>query len=53
MTEPWLSAYEVLTRLGVRTETVRAWSADEGAPAHKGGEADEWVRRNVAARAGA
>lgn len=52
MSEPWLSADEVASHLGVSKETVYAWIADRGMPAHKIGrlwkfqvsEVDEWVR---------
>ena len=53
MSEPWLSAEDIATHLGVTKDTVYAWIADKAMPAHKVGrlwkfqasEVDEWVRR--------
>jgi len=55
--QPWLSADEIAAHLGVTKDTVYAWIADRGMPAHKVGrlwkfqidEIDEWVRRGGAA----
>ena len=52
MSEPWLSADQIAAHLGVTKDTVYAWIADKGMPAHKIGrlwkfqvsEVDEWVR---------
>ncbi|AYG02349.1 helix-turn-helix domain-containing protein [Gryllotalpicola protaetiae] len=52
MVEPWVSAEEIASHLGVTKETVYVWIAEKGMPAHKIGrlwkfqvsEVDEWVR---------
>lgn len=52
MAEPWLSADGIATHLGVTTDTIYAWIADKGMPAHRVGrlwkfqvsEVDDWVR---------
>lgn len=52
MSQPWLSAEEVAIYLGVTKDTVYAWIAERGLPAHKVGrlwkfqaeEIDQWVR---------
>lgn len=52
MSEPWLSADEVASHLGVSKDTVYSWIADKQMPAHKVGrlwkfqtsEVDSWVR---------
>ena len=52
MAEPWLSADQIAAHLGVTKDTVYAWIAEKGMPAHKVGrlwkfqitEVDEWVR---------
>lgn len=53
MAEPWLSADDIANHLGITKDTVYAWIAEKGMPAHKIGrlwkfqvsEIDEWVRR--------
>lgn len=57
MTEPWLSADEIASHLGVSKDTVYAWIGTQSMPAHKVGrlwkfqasEVDEWVRQGGAA----
>lgn len=57
MSEPWLSADDIASHLGVTKDTVYTWIADKGMPAHKVGrlwkfqsaEVDDWVRREGAA----
>ncbi|WP_418276404.1 helix-turn-helix domain-containing protein [Isoptericola jiangsuensis] len=52
MADPWLSAEDIAAYLGVTKDTVYAWIADKGMPAHKVGrlwkfqtsEIDGWVR---------
>ena len=52
MSGPWLSADDVAEHLGVTKDTVYAWIADKGMPAHKvarlwkfrASEVDDWVR---------
>lgn len=52
MPDPWLSADDITAHLGVTKETVYAWIAEKGMPAHKVGrlwklqttEVDAWVR---------
>lgn len=52
MSDPWLSADDIAAHLGVTKDTVYAWIAEKGMPAHKVGrlwkfqttEIDEWVR---------
>ena len=52
MADPWLSADQIAAHLGVTKDTVYAWIAEKGMPAHKLGrlwrfqtsEVDEWVR---------
>jgi excisionase family DNA binding protein len=49
---PWLSAGDIAAHLGVTKDTIYAWIAENGMPAHKVGrlwkfqssEVDEWVR---------
>jgi excisionase family DNA binding protein len=58
--EPWLSADDIATHLGVTKDTVYAWIAEKGMPSHKVGrlwkfqasEVDEWVRSGSAASPG-
>lgn len=35
MTEPWLSADDIASHLGVTKDTVYTWIAEKGMPAHK------------------
>jgi excisionase family DNA binding protein len=57
MSEPWLSADDISTHLGVTKDTIYLWIADKAMPAHKVGrlwkfqasEVDEWVRSGGAA----
>ncbi|NLA34438.1 helix-turn-helix domain-containing protein [Mycobacteroides abscessus] len=57
MPEPWLSADNIASHLGVTKDTVYSWIAEKGMPAHKvgrlwkfqSGEVDDWVRRDGAA----
>lgn len=52
VSDPWLSAEDIAAHLGVTKDTVYAWIAEKGLPAHKVGrlwkfqtsEIDEWVR---------
>lgn len=52
MADSWLSAEDIAAHLGVTKDTVYAWIAEKGMPAHKLGrlwkfqlwEVDEWVR---------
>jgi excisionase family DNA binding protein len=52
VSEPWLSADEVASHLGVSKDTVYSWITDKQMPAHKVGrlwkfqasEVDSWVR---------
>ena len=56
MTEPWISADEIASHLGVSKDTVYAWISTQNRPAHKVGrlwkfqasEVDEWVRQGGA-----
>ena len=56
MTEPWLSADEIASHLGVSKDTGYAWISTQNMPAHKVGrlwkfqasEVDEWVRQGGA-----
>ncbi|XPP25384.1 MAG: helix-turn-helix domain-containing protein [Leucobacter sp.] len=57
MTEPWLSADDIASHLGVTKDTIYTWIAEKGMPAHKIGrlwkfqatEVDDWVRSGGAA----
>jgi excisionase family DNA binding protein len=59
VSDAWISADEIAVHLGVAKDTVYAWIADKGMPAHKVGrlwrfqasEVDEWVRRGSGAAA--
>ena len=56
MSEPWLSADEIATHLGVSKDTVYTWISTQNMPAHKVGrlwkfqasEVDAWVRQGGA-----
>lgn len=56
MSEPWLSADDIATHLGVTKDTIYTWIAEKEMPAHKVGrlwkfqsaEVDEWVRHGGA-----
>ncbi|MGW6729523.1 helix-turn-helix domain-containing protein [Nocardia sp. NPDC055029] len=56
MSDPWLSADDIAAHLGVTKDTVYAWIAEKGMPAHKVGrlwkfqtsEVDDWVRAGSA-----
>lgn len=60
MPDPWLSADDIAAHLGVTKDSVYAWIAEKGMPAHKVGrlwkfqtsEVDEWVRSGSAAASG-
>ena len=60
MSDPWLSAEDIATHLGVTKDTVYVWIAEKAMPAHKVGrlwkfqasEVDEWVRSGNAASPG-
>lgn len=53
MSHPWLKAEAIASHLGVIQDTLYAWIADRGMPAHEVGrlgkcqadQVDEWVRR--------
>jgi excisionase family DNA binding protein len=55
--ESWLSADDIAGHLGITKDTVYAWIAEKGMPAHKLGrlwkfqasEVDTWVRSGGAA----
>lgn len=57
MSEPWLSADDIASHLGVTKDTVYSWIVDKRMPAHKVGrlwkfqasEVDDWVRGGGAA----
>ncbi|WP_435821860.1 helix-turn-helix domain-containing protein [Micromonospora taraxaci] len=61
LAEPWLSADDIAAHLGVTKDTVYAWIAEKGMPAHKLGrlwkfqasDVDEWVRSGGASSSGA
>lgn len=56
VSEPWLSADDIATHLGVSKDTVYAWISTQNMPAHKIGrlwkfqtsEVDDWVRQSGA-----
>ena len=58
--DPWLSADDIAVHLGVTKDTVYAWIAEKGMPAHRVGrlwrfqasEVDEWVRNAGGALSG-
>jgi excisionase family DNA binding protein len=60
LSDPWLSADDIAAHLGVSKDTVYAWIAEKGMPAHKIGrlwkfqasEVDEWVRSGSTASTG-
>ena len=60
MPDSWLSADDIAVHLGVTKDTVYAWIAEKGMPAHKVGrlwrfqasEVDEWVRKGSGALPG-
>ncbi len=60
MTEPWLSADDIASHLGVTKDTVYAWIAEKRMPAHRVGrlwkfqasEVGMWVRGGSAASSG-
>jgi excisionase family DNA binding protein len=60
MSEPWLSADDIAEYLGVSKDTIYAWIAEVGMPAHKLGrlrkfhssEVARWVRGTDAADGG-
>ncbi len=60
MAEPWLSADDIATHLGITKDTVYTWIVEKAMPAHKVGrlwkfqasEIDDWVRRGGAAAEG-
>lgn len=60
MSDPWLSADDIAAHLGVTKDTVYAWIAEKGMPAHKVGrlwkfqasEVDMWVRSGSPASPG-
>jgi excisionase family DNA binding protein len=57
MPEPWVSAHEVASHLGVAKDSVYRWVETKGLPAHRVGslwkfmltEVDEWVPAGGAA----
>ena len=56
MTEPWVSADVIAEHLGVTKDSIYAWIAKKGMPAHRVGrlwkfkvtEVDAWVHRDGA-----
>lgn len=60
VSDPWLSADDIAVHLGVTKDTVYAWIAEKGMPAHKvdwlwrfqASEVDEWVRNGSGALSG-
>lgn len=57
MAEPWLSAEDIATRLGMAKQAVCSWISERSMPVHKPGrhwksqtsEVDRWVRAGRAA----
>ena len=60
MAEPWLSADDIASHLGVTKDTVYAWITEKGMPAHRVGrlwkfqasEVDAWVRGDPSGTSG-
>lgn len=60
MNEPWLSAEDIASHMGITKDTVYQWIAERGLPAHRMGrlwkfqasEVDDWVRSGHAGQQG-
>lgn len=58
MVEPWLSAEDIASHMGITKDTVYQWIAERGLPAHRMGrlwkfqvsEVDGWVKSGHAAK---
>lgn len=58
--EPWLSAEDIASHMGITKDTVYQWIAERGLPAHRMGrlwkfqasEVDDWVRSGHAGKRG-